>query len=139
MVDERTPLLLDVFATWCGPCKLIAPQLEALAAKAGDRCRFAKLDSDAEPQISSELNVQVRDARTTPPDQPAARRQHARDAGTSSMRVVRHTPPAAAARAQGLPTLIFVRDGAEVHRLEGVPGNAAALEALVGQYLGVDF
>jgi len=97
MVDERTPLLLDVFATWCGPCKLIAPQLEALAAKAGDRCRFAKLDSDAEPQISSELNV------------------------------------------QGLPTLIFVRDGAEVHRLEGVPGNAAALEALVGQYLGVDF
>ena len=37
----------------------------------------------------------------------------------------------------GLPTLLFMRDGAEVHRLEGVPGNAAALEQLAAQHLGV--
>jgi thioredoxin 1 len=57
MADDRTPMLVDVFATWCGPCKLIAPQLEALAAKYGDRLRIAKMDSDKEPQLSSELRV----------------------------------------------------------------------------------
>ncbi len=58
LTDVSTPLLLDCFATWCGPCKLIAPQLDELADAAGERLRVAKLDSDAEPQMSSQLNVQ---------------------------------------------------------------------------------
>ena len=41
-------------------------------------------------------------------------------------------------RVAGLPTLIFFRGGREVHRLEGVPGNAAALEALIGEHLGLE-
>ena len=41
-------------------------------------------------------------------------------------------------KVSGLPTLIFFRNGAEVHRLEGVPGNAAALEALACQQLGLE-
>ena len=44
MVDDRTPIIVDVFATWCGPCKLLAPQLEELAAQMGERVRVAKLD-----------------------------------------------------------------------------------------------
>eukprot|EP00966_Prymnesium_polylepis_P307591 7108909-Prymnesium_polylepis.1 len=56
--DDRTPLVVDVFATWCGPCKLMAPELEELAAVKGERLRVAKLDSDAHSQLSSELGVQ---------------------------------------------------------------------------------
>jgi len=58
MQDARTPMLLDVYATWCGPCKMIAPQLEAIAADLGVRARVAKIDSDAEPELSTELGVQ---------------------------------------------------------------------------------
>ena len=96
MADERTPLLVDVFATWCGPCKLIAPMLEEIAGKAGERLRVAKIDSDEYPELSTELRV------------------------------------------SGLPTIIFISGAKEVHRLEGVPGNAAALEGLVRQHLGVE-
>jgi thioredoxin 1 len=95
MADERTPLIVDVFATWCGPCKLIAPMLSSLAGKFGPKLRVAKMDSDAHAELSSELRV------------------------------------------SGLPTLLFLREGKEVHRIEGVPGNAAALEALACQYLGL--
>eukprot|EP00316_Scyphosphaera_apsteinii_P009916 CAMPEP_0119322554 /NCGR_PEP_ID=MMETSP1333-20130426/58567_1 /TAXON_ID=418940 /ORGANISM="Scyphosphaera apsteinii, Strain RCC1455" /LENGTH=256 /DNA_ID=CAMNT_0007329815 /DNA_START=172 /DNA_END=942 /DNA_ORIENTATION=+ len=56
--DGRTPLLLDVYATWCGPCKLIAPQLVDIAKALGPQARIAKLDSDAEPNLSTELQVQ---------------------------------------------------------------------------------
>lgn len=54
---SSTPLLLDVFATWCGPCQMMAPQLEAAAKRLGARARVAKLDSDKEPAIASRLRV----------------------------------------------------------------------------------
>jgi thioredoxin 1 len=52
-----TPLLLDVFATWCGPCNFLAPQLEAAAAEFGSRVRVAKLDSDLYPAWAGKLKV----------------------------------------------------------------------------------
>lgn len=52
-----TPLLLDVFATWCGPCNFLAPQLEAAAAEFGSRVRVAKLDSDKYPAWAGRLKV----------------------------------------------------------------------------------
>mmetsp|Transcript_17974 Transcript_17974/g.21999 ORF Transcript_17974/g.21999 Transcript_17974/m.21999 type:complete len:320 (-) Transcript_17974:283-1242(-) len=52
-----TPLLLDVFATWCGPCKLMAPQLDDAASDLGDKVRVAKIDSDEYPEWSGKLNV----------------------------------------------------------------------------------
>ena len=57
MDDDRTPLIVDIYATWCGPCKLLAPQLDALAASLGETLRVAKLDSDAHPELSTELRV----------------------------------------------------------------------------------
>ena len=51
------PLMLDVFATWCGPCKLMAPQLDDAALELGDAFRVAKIDSDQHPEWSSKLNV----------------------------------------------------------------------------------
>lgn len=57
-VDVGTPLLVDVYATWCGPCQIMATQLEMAAQTWGDSLRVAKLDSDRYPQLSSELKVQ---------------------------------------------------------------------------------
>jgi len=57
MADGRSPLLVDVYATWCGPCKLIAPMLSRIAQRLGCEARVCKLDSDAEPDLSSELRV----------------------------------------------------------------------------------
>lgn len=54
---SSTPMLLDVYATWCGPCKMMAPQLEAAAKSLGQRVRIAKMDSDEEVDWSTRLQV----------------------------------------------------------------------------------
>lgn len=51
-------MLLDVYATWCGPCQMIAPFLKEIAAEQGDQLRIVKMDSDKNPGLSSELKVQ---------------------------------------------------------------------------------
>lgn len=53
-----TPLLLDVFATWCGPCQIVAFQLQAVAAKMGTSIRVCKMDSDKEQSTAAKLRVQ---------------------------------------------------------------------------------
>lgn len=57
LCESDTPLLLDVYATWCGPCQLMAPQLEAAAQRLGARARVAKLDSDKHTAMASRLRV----------------------------------------------------------------------------------
>ncbi|MEV5408343.1 tetratricopeptide repeat protein [Thermopolyspora sp. NPDC052614] len=54
----RVPVILDLWATWCEPCKQLSPVLEKLAAEAGGRWVLAKVDVDANPQISQALRVQ---------------------------------------------------------------------------------
>ena len=51
------PLLVDVWAEWCGPCKSFAPVLEQAAAQLAGRCRLAKLDSEANQQLSGQLGI----------------------------------------------------------------------------------
>ena len=52
---RRPPLLLDVYATWCGPCQFMAPLLAKAAEELGSDVRVVKLDSDKYPRISSVL------------------------------------------------------------------------------------
>ena len=53
----ETPVVLDVYASWCGPCQLLAPELEHVAGLYKDKLRILKLDSDEEPQVASMLKV----------------------------------------------------------------------------------
>jgi len=53
-----TPLLLDCYATWCGPCQLLQGQLKEVAADMQDRVRIVKMDTDKNQEMASQLRVQ---------------------------------------------------------------------------------
>ncbi|GAB5032095.1 thioredoxin [Nannochloropsis oceanica] len=59
VIESPVPVLLDVYADWCGPCKQLGPMLEELAVKSGGMFRLVKVDSDKNRGVSDMLSVQA--------------------------------------------------------------------------------
>jgi thioredoxin 1 len=58
LIDSETPVLVDFFADWCGPCKAMSPILKDFATQMGDRVRVIKIDVDKNPTIAQNYRVQ---------------------------------------------------------------------------------
>jgi thioredoxin len=90
MTRNDSLILVDVYATWCGPCRMVVPQLEAAAKQLGSMARIVKLDSD----------------------------KHAAWAGRYQV--------------QGLPTMLLIKDGRVVDRMEGAHMTERIVEFVKG-------
>lgn len=57
VLNSDVPVLIDYWAEWCGPCKMIAPVLEELAAEYGDKIKIAKLNIDENPETPPKYGI----------------------------------------------------------------------------------
>ncbi len=57
VLNSDTPVLVDFWATWCGPCRMIAPVIEQLASEFEGRAKVVKMDVDNHPQIPMQYGI----------------------------------------------------------------------------------
>jgi thioredoxin 1 len=57
VLKSATPTVVDFYADWCGPCKVVSPVLESLANEYSNKVSFAKVDTDANQSLAAEYDV----------------------------------------------------------------------------------
>ena len=57
VLDSAEPVVVDFWADWCGPCKMIAPSLEEIATKMNGRIKVAKVNVDENPELAVQYGV----------------------------------------------------------------------------------
>ncbi len=57
IIDSKTPVLVDFFADWCGPCKMLAPVLKEVKDELGEQVKIVKIDVDKNQPLASKYQV----------------------------------------------------------------------------------
>lgn len=57
VLKSDTPVVVDFWAEWCGPCKMIAPSLEEISEEMGDKVKIAKVNMDENPDLAAQFGV----------------------------------------------------------------------------------
>lgn len=57
VLDAQGPVLVDFFATWCGPCKMLAPVLDEISSEVAGKAAVYKLDIDQSPEVAQRYGV----------------------------------------------------------------------------------
>ena len=57
VLQSELPVLVDFWATWCGPCRMIAPVIDQLAAEYAGRVKIGKINVDEQPQLAAQFGI----------------------------------------------------------------------------------
>lgn len=57
VLNSKIPVLLDFWAAWCGPCKMLAPEISEVAKKYSDKVKVGKVNVDEQPELAMQFNI----------------------------------------------------------------------------------